>query len=268
MVSQTNSIIRTVQLCNTCRMMFWTQTAIVAVLVATTTAFPDCPSPWFDVSFIALIDQVLPANVSFLLPDPNSDFYTDILGFTQSEADDAKQDAMDFFDTKYGLDFSQSQPDVNGCRQSNNALFCPFVVNPIVQYEITVNKYIKNGKTKTRCYKNRDGTFLVTFTGPETLHGTYGGATGKPANPGDSLAWGFYGIFTKPNKPLPQLIIHFESGTPLRAEPVDGYSVVNCDLSHPILGQGVAQGVTFIVPEGPSSIRYSGRLLFTFPKHP
>ncbi len=104
-----------------------------------------------------------------------------------------------------------------------------------------------NGSTTNFCFENRQVGFVVRFTGEETLHGTYGGPDGLPANRGDELAYGFFSIPVFPQRPL---IIQYMSGTPVRSEPVDGFRILNFEFFHPILGAGVAQGIIRGTPIG------------------
>ncbi len=187
--------------------------------------------------------------------------------YTEQEIEDATQDAIEFFSTKYGLDFSASQPDELGQRVFENAIFHAFEASPESGYTITFNRWIINGRPKSLCFPNRDGGFIVSFTSEQTLRGTYGGPEGKQIQPGGLLLWGFYNIPVCPQEPL---VIHYVSGTPFRAEPVDGLGVINCDLFHRVLGKGIAQGLVSVtpMPDDPTIVHFTIRNVFTFPAHP
>ena len=68
----------------------------------------------------------------------------------------------------------------------------------------------------------RDGGVIVTFSGEQTLYGSYGGAEGKPVGP---LAYGFYIIDVCKQSLL------LQSSTPFRVGSVDSILVINLDRS-------------------------------------
>ena len=229
----------------------------------------DCPNKWFTAQFVSIADVVVPS--SLLLPstqliDPDLGFLRDIMLFSEDEIESATQDAIAFFDARYGLDFSLSAPDGLGRRQFKNATFFPYVFPPEVRYTINFNQWIINGRTSNWCFENRDGGFIVAFDGAEKLFGSYGGEEGIPISPGDLLLYGFYNLPVYEQQPI---VIQYQSGTPFRFEPVDGFGVINCELHHSALGEGVAQGVFKVTETGEDGmVHVSIRNLFTFPGHP
>ena len=56
--------------------------------------------------------------------------------FTEEEIEQVTEDAIQFFDTMYGLDFSQSEPNELGQRFFQNATFFPFRTSPEAQYSV------------------------------------------------------------------------------------------------------------------------------------
>ncbi len=220
-----------------------------------------CPSEWFSTQFSALMDTVAPLTTPFSILDTNLTFFRNILLFSEEEIERVTQHAIKFFDTRFGLDFSQSTPNAQGQRILGNAVLSPSFVSPEFPYFINIDLLCRS---KNLCFDNREGGYAVRFTGEETLHGMYGGQDGLSITRGDVLLYGFYRIqgFQYP-------IIHFNTGTPVRLEPVDRFRVLNYELQHPRLGAGVAQGVFRVVPTGePGMFRFSIRLTFTFPAHP
>ena len=113
------------------------------------------------------------------------------------------------------------------------------------------------------CVRLEDGAFIVSFSGDQTLFGSYGGVDGKPIGFPAIVVYGFYYIPVCEQSPV---IIQYQSGTPFRAEPVDGFAIINCDTYNRILGSGKAQGVASIVPDEnePGHFRITGRNAFTF----
>ena len=98
--------------------------AFLVILGATTnTAAQTCPSGWFDVSFAIIVDTTIPANTSF--QDPDLHYFKEVLKFSDQEIDEAAEDAIEFFNTRFGLDFSDSIPNDQGQRFFENAMFFP-----------------------------------------------------------------------------------------------------------------------------------------------
>lgn len=245
-------------------------TAFVALIATATAIEPQtCPGPneWFTAEFVALADVLINVSDSMLVPDVNLHFFREIMHFSEKEIEDVTEEALDFFNTKYGLNFLTSAPDQQGRRFFENAIFYAFEFSPAVQYTITFNRWLINGRTKSTCFPNRDGGFGVFFTAEQTLRGTYGGVEGKPIRPGEMVVWGFYNIPVCPQQPL---VIQYSSGTPFRSEPIDGFTVINCDLNHRELGTGSARGIAIATPsdDDPNIIHWSIRNLFTFPANP
>ena len=246
-------------------MNIWTLTVLLSIVIASTSAGSqpqECPEKWFDATFVSIIDQVVPA--AELTANSPFTFFKDIMKFTDEEIEEATQDAIMFFDTKFGLDFS-SEPDEMGRRFYENATFFPYQPLPVVSYTVTFNRWIVNGNTRTLCFPNNEGGFQVIFNQPQLLRGTYGGTEGRLVNPGGDLFWGFYNIPVCPQSPI---VIQLMSGTPLRFEPIDGFAIINNDLFHRSLGNGTAQGIfrATPLPEEPDMLHFNTRIIFTFPK--
>ena len=224
----------------------------------------DCPSEWLTAQFAAVADVVLPEETLAAPPDTDFTFFRDIMLFSDEEIEKVTQDAINFFYTMYGLDFSQLSAE--GVRTFENATLLPYVMSPDVRYTITVNSWLLSGRSRNTCFENRDGGLGVQFTGEQILHGTYGGEAGILAHPGDSVVYGFYNIPVCPQQPI---VIQYQSNTPFRLEPFDNFGIINCGLYHRVLGAGSAQGVFRAVPTGdPGMVHLTIRNTFTFPAHP
>ena len=107
------------------------------------------------------------------------------------------------------------------------------------------------------------GGIRVTFTGNQTLYGSYGGADGKPASITDSLYAGAFKIDVCEQSPV---IILYRTATPIRVEPIDNNSIFNFDVKNDVLGRGKAHGFHRPRPvkDEPGKFRFSDRLVFTF----
>ena len=91
----------------------------------------------------------------------------------------------------------------------------------------------------------------------------YGGASGKPARVEELLVYGFYNIDVCQQSPV---IIQYQSGSPVRLEPIDGAGFINCDLYSRVLGRGKAHGVFSITPAADNSGQFHF-IAFTFPEN-
>ena len=81
--------------------------------------------------------------------------------FIEKEIEDVTEEALDFFNTKNGLNFLTSTPDQQGRRFIDNAIFYAFELSPTVQYTITFSRWLINGCTKSTCFPNRDGQEIL-----------------------------------------------------------------------------------------------------------
>ena len=228
----------------------------------------NCPTPeWFVAEFVAIADQVVSPPV--VLHDYSLSFFRDVMLFTEEEIAQVTDDAIQFFKTRFGLDFSQSEPDEWGQRFYQNATMWPARVSPEVKYTVTFNRWIVSGNTRSMCFDFRVGSFRVDFSSQQILHGTYGGEEGIPVASTDTVFYGFYNIPVCPQEPL---VIQYSTPTPSRLDPYDGFQLLNVDLFHRVWGHGLAQGitrgVTYFTPNKDGRVHLVVRHLLTFPAHP
>ena len=142
----------------------------------------------------------------------------------------------------------------------------PIIIPPdTTNYLVTSNNWIQSGSTRSVSYPIHDGGFIVDFSANQTLRGSYGGTEGKPAGPAEFLNYAFYNIDVCPQSPV---IIQVQSGSPFRAEPVDGHYILNFELYSTVLGHGTAQGIMSItqISENPSLYHVVIRSTITFPE--
>ena len=226
----------------------------------------NCPTPeWFAAEYVCIIDQVVSASVLQPAPDSSLSFFREVMLFTEEEIVQVTNDAIQFYNTRFGLDFSQSEPNELGQRFYQNATFFLFRFAPELQYTITFNRWIVSGNTRSVCFENRAGNFMVTFSDQQILHGTYGGEDGIPVASTDNLVYGFHNILICPQEPL---VIQYNTATPARVDPHDGFQIANFDLFHRILGHGLGQGVAQFTPTEDGRVHFTLRNIFTFPAHP
>ena len=235
--------------------------AMASIVAAQTTV---SPADWFPAVFTATSGQMADKPVPFD-DDPEFYFFKNIMKFRDEAIQHTTEDAIEFFNDSYGLDFFGSTPNAQNERFFQNARMNPFILNPDIRYTVTSNNWIRTGSTRSSCLNMRDGGFQVTFSGNQTLYGSYGGTEGKPARAFiDLIVYGFYNIEVCSQSPV---IIQYKSGTPFRMEPIDGFGIINCDLYNQVLGHGKALGVAFSVPTTDDSGRFfvTVRNSFTFP---
>ena len=107
--------------------------------------------------------------------------------FSEQEIQTARQSAIDYFNTTFGLDFSQSEPNQQGQRIFQNASFAagqaPFTATT------KANRWLVTGSTRSRCFDVRLGWFGISFLGQQVLHGTYGGTEGRIINGPSQNTW-------------------------------------------------------------------------------
>ena len=88
--------------------------SLLGVTCCTAQAVGQCPSEWFDATWSLMIDQTMPRNSS--VNDPTSEFFKEVLNYDDEQLESAIDDAIAFFNERFGLDFSQSTPDALGRR--------------------------------------------------------------------------------------------------------------------------------------------------------
>ena len=195
--------------------------------------------------------------------DPEFIFFKRYMQFRDEAIQHATDDAIRFFNESYGLDFFSSVPNEQNERFFENARMFPFIIPPdTTNYLVTSNNWIQSGSTRSVSYPIRDGGFIVDFSANQTLRGSYGGTEGKPAGPAEFLNYAF-NIDVCPQSPV---IIQVQSGSPFRAEPVDGHYILNFELYSTVLG--TAQGIMSItqISENPSLYHITIRSTITFPE--
>ena len=211
----------------------WISILVVAVLSLTILS-QTCPSEQFSAVFTASVDLTYDTTLAYPQDDPEL-----------------------VFNDRYGLDFSASTPNEKNERFFENAKMSPFIVPPEVDYIVTINSWFQSGNTHSMCYLIRDGGFQVSFSANQTLRGSYGGATGKPAG---LLVYGFYNIEVCKQSPV---IIQYQSATLYRIEPIDGIAIANSELYNRVLGHRRAQGIIIVIPDPDEP----GRLRVHSPKY-
>ena len=145
----------------------WKQwsTGSVCALLSWWLLLPWMVQDWGDVRWlvhcsiiILTADRIVPRN----LPASDRDLdltFREELWFSEAEIDLARQSAIDFFNTRFGLDFSQTDPNISKRRVFQNATFEPFFLT--VPFTASVDHWLVNGNTRSgRCFERG---FVVDF---------------------------------------------------------------------------------------------------------
>ena len=154
-------------------MKVWIQSFVFA-MSSLAVSCQTCPS---DHLSAATVDQTIDTPF-FAVPDPELNFFTNILKFRYQDIIHFAVDALYFFNETFDLDFTTSLPPNNQHELFyENAKMSPYILAGT--YSVTSNSWLRTGSTRSTCYCMRDGGFQVTFSGEQTLYGSYGGAEGK-----------------------------------------------------------------------------------------
>ena len=212
----------------------------------------------FTISF----DVVASADFFQNVRDPNLTFFREVLQFTEQEIETAAQSAIEFFNTTYGLDFSESVPNEQGERFFQNASFSagkiPFTATA------KANRWLVNGNTKSRCFDARIGWFGVIFQDKQVLHGTYGGPEGRTIGPTSlyALSWSYLSINTCPQSPV---LMQMQTCSP-EANNADGINIGIFSAFHRSLGNGIRISVFYPTPLPPDQrlvrLRFYSTMIF------
>ena len=241
----------------------WIKILLIAVSVMAVSSYNTCPSNQFSALFTVTSEQTVDEPALFKV-DSELTFFKDVLKFRDAAIRQFFEDAINFFNNTYGLDFSASPPNENQQRSIEGAVMSPVILLDHIEFFVTMNDWIRTGNTRSNCYRMQDGGFHVIFLANRTLYGSYGGAEGKPISADDVLGYGFLPIDVCEQSPV---IIQYQSATPFRTEPVDGTLIINFDLYSRVLGNGKAQGILVVGPDPyqPEKFRIVVRSTFTFP---
>ena len=86
----------------------WIEIALLSLILVHGASTQTCS---FDAAFTIIGDQVVPASRLNEFPDPEMSFFRDILRFTEGETQEVVEAAIQHYNTQFGLDFSNIQPN-------------------------------------------------------------------------------------------------------------------------------------------------------------
>lgn len=204
------------------------------------------------------IDDALTAQL-----DP-TDFWMGTLGWDADDIEQNRQDALAFFEERFGLDGEQLMAE-------GRAIFYPFIVNPGGDYRATT---VSGEAVSGAGWNNVDTGWQLMITDPagvELPSGQFAGVL-MPAN--SFVVFGSYYIEPtgiprrcgRSYRPEP-IYITYQSGCPIIPD-MAGIITFICELSHPMYGPGQAAG-TSMAKFGPGGeLTFSTRNYLTFPPSP
>lgn len=175
------------------------------------------------------------------------EFQAEVYGRDDAAIADFRQEAIDFYAERFGLDFSGAAVQADGSQQIDGATLSPSFVAPETEYRAYT---IGGMRVPAEGHVVRDSSLNVMIQPGTVLHGEYGGAAGKVAAQGGLLAFGDYNILV----PGPgnsgnadEIQIRFKSTGPIVPN-ADGVMTFVCDLEHEAWGDGQARGI--VTPNG------------------
>ena len=96
------------------------QIALLGLLMVYSASTQTCS---YDAAFAVVDNRVEPASILNEFPDPQMSFFRDILRFTEAETQQVMEAAIQHFNTQFGLDFSNIEPNDANQRFLGNSTF-------------------------------------------------------------------------------------------------------------------------------------------------
>ena len=172
-----------------------------------------------------------------------------------------RAEAIEFFDERFGVDFSDAEIDERtGVQEIDGATLSPSFVRPERNYQAHT---VGGEWVPSEGWEVRDASFNVSFSQDTILHGEYGGDEGKVAPEGSIVVFGDYNINVErpgasaqaPGRGGDEIHIRFQSGSPISMDD-DGVMSFVCDLIHldDVDGEegewGTGQARGMVTPDG------------------
>ena len=171
----------------------WMLVGLFSILVTNTTA-QSCPANLNSEAQIVLISNGTGPLSALGAPrvDTNLTYFREVLRYSDDEIQQETQKALQFFNERFGLNFSLSPPNEQGLRFFQNATFQP--TRQPSGIVATFNRWPVTGNTRSRCFTAALGGYFVSFSGEQTLRGTYGGEEGVKVTNNRALQYGYISI--------------------------------------------------------------------------
>ena len=104
----------------------WLNILLFAVSVMAVSSYDTCPSNQFSAVFTSTLEQTVDEPALFKL-DPELTFFKDVLKLRDDAIRHVFEDAINFFNNTYGLDFSASPPNENYQCSIEDAVMSPYI---------------------------------------------------------------------------------------------------------------------------------------------
>ena len=244
-------------------LVIWVLVGLFSVLV-TNAAAQSCPANLNpEAQFATYGDRrFTPEALQAVFVDTNLTFFREVLEFDDAEIQQETQNGFQFFNERFGLDFSRSEPNELGIRFFQNATMQPNRQPGGIN--IIFNRWLLTGNTRSRSFIATVGGYLVNFIGEQTLRGTYGGEEGIQVTSSRVVSYEYISISIPHRDP-----VMIQRWTPIPNEAAQtGLFVLFYELSHPTLGQGAIRGFTqteVVTENGTRILHRVGSALATFP---
>jgi hypothetical protein len=195
--------------------------------------------------------------------EDTAEFYQkSVRGRDDAEIAEHRAEAAAYFLDQFGLDFRSADFD-------NGVAFFGFMDarrNNYRAYTISGERVPSSG------FLVDGGGWMFAVTNPDgvRLHGRYGGSEGIWVPPDTAGVFGEYVVHLSSGESPSvgdQIVMRFQSQRPIIARS-DGVVSFQCELRHPVWGEGVAEGVSVppkLLPDG--RIQVAVRNVVTFPPH-
>jgi len=181
-------------------------------------------------------------------------FQRDIMGRSEYQIQQKKQEAKDFFRTRFGL-------DVEDPALAGRIVFTSFMTRPNWDYRA----YVMDSKTRAEGWKVRDGGYNVRVIDPAGID-LGGEFLGRHAPFNSVMFSGEYNILLKDRQEGEdkELVIEFRSATFHQIND-DGSVMLRCELYNKELGSGYAIVTLDNIVRKDGLVQGRGRNVLTFP---
>lgn len=197
-----------------------------------------------------------------VVPVDGIDFHTNIMGRDEKEFEAVRQEAIAFFEDRYGIDDIETNPDV---------FLRPYQVEPISNYRVYA---ISGRKVPRRGWEVRDGGWELRIINPDGLE-LGGEFDGEHASFGTFMVYGDYNILACKNRYererglCEEIILQYQSRHPVPVASLTVPDVLtfsfSCEVFSDEYGEGLAQGISApAIVEGGDAFQYNVRNVVTF----
>lgn len=178
-------------------------------------------------------------------------FHKKIMRFSEEQIKAEERRAKEFYLERFGL-------DADRLLEEGRVALIPWLQDPRQDYRV----FIFSGEcVPSEGYKVRDGGFILAITDPRGVD-LGGEFEGQKAPAGSGVLFGLYNILITGRHPREEVMRYRARGL---LAPSQGVTAVDCDLYHPVWGEGLLQGTVFNKMLEGGHIQATRRSVLTFP---